>query len=247
MQVAGSTVIVFGGSSGLGAASARLLCERGASVVVADVRPAVESHVEFVEADVADEASVQNALNAAVNRLGTLRAAIVCAGIIHVERIVGRDNPHNLDAFRRVIDVNLVGTFNVLRLAAEAMQRNEPDADGERGVIVMTSSIAAMEGQIGQAAYAASKGGVAALTLPAARELGQIGIRVVSIAPGVFETPMMEQVSETYRESLQSQSAFPRRFGQPAEFAALVAHVLENSMLNGTVIRLDGGMRMAAR
>ena len=252
MKIAGSTVIVFGGSSGLGAASQELLRARGANVLVADLQPPVtaentRSEVAFVTTDVTNESSVEAALAEVRARFGAVRAVVICAGIGHGERIIGPNNRHRLDSFQRVIGVNLVGTFNVLRLAAEAMQSNAPDDEGERGVIVLTSSIAAFEGQIGQAAYAASKAGVAALTLPAARELGRFGIRVVSIAPGVFETPMMQQVAEQYRQSLESQTPFPRRFGRPAEFAALVAHVLENSMLNGEVIRLDGGLRMSAR
>ena len=252
MKIAGSTIVVFGGSSGLGAASQELLRTRGAKIVVADLQPLARgeqtgSEVAFITTDVTDESSVEAALAETRARFGEVRAVVICAGIGLGERIIGPNNRHRLDSFQRVIDINLVGTFNVLRLAAEVMQRNEPDDDGERGVIVMTSSIAAFEGQIGQAAYAASKAGVAALALPAARELGQFGIRVVSIAPGVFETPMMQQVPEQYRQSLESLTPFPRRFGRPTEFAALVAHVLENSMLNGEVIRLDGGLRMSPR
>jgi NAD(P)-dependent dehydrogenase (short-subunit alcohol dehydrogenase family) len=167
--------------------------------------------------------------------------------VLHAERIAGRAGPANLEAFRKVIDVNLIGTFNVLRLAADAMQKNEPDDDGQCGVIVLTSSVAAFEGQIGQAAYAASKGGVASMVLPAARELGHAGIRVVGIAPGVFETPMMQQATTEIRESLAEQIPFPPRFGHPREFAALVEHILENRMLNGTVIRLDGALRMGPK
>ena len=252
MKIAESTVVVFGGSSGLGAGTQELLHQLGANVLVADLQPLAEddragSEVSFIKTDVTDEDSVQAALKEASERFGAVRAAIICAGIIHGERIIGPNKRHNLDAFRRVIEVNLVGTFNVLRLAADAMQGNEPDDQGERGVIVMTASIVAFEGQIGQAAYSASKAGVAALTLPAARELGQFGLRVVSIAPGVFETPMMQQVSEQYRSSLEAQIPFPHRLGRPAEFAALVAHVLENSMFNGEVVRLDGGLRMSAQ
>jgi NAD(P)-dependent dehydrogenase (short-subunit alcohol dehydrogenase family) len=175
--------------------------------------------------------------------------AVVCAGIIRGRRLLEDDGTSHLETFRRVIEVNLNGTFNVLQQAAAAMQGNAPDeeGEGERGVIVLTSSVAAFEGQIGQAAYAASKGGVAALTLPAARELGRVGIRVVSIAPGVFETPMMEHVPEKYRQSLHGQVPFPQRFGRPEEFAALVEHVIENRMLNGAVLRLDGGLRMGPR
>lgn len=246
--------LVAGGSSGLGAACVRRLAGAGRHGVIVDLRPPKDAFVEelagrfvFSPADVTDEAAVRAALDTAQKRFGPVRGVVICAGIAHAERIVGRGGPADLSAFRRVVEANLVGTFNVLRLAASAMQANEPDADGQRGVIVTTSSIAAFESQIGQAAYAASKGGVAAMTLPAARELGPLGIRVVSIAPGIFETPMMRDVPDDYRQSLQAQIPFPPRLGRPEEFAALVEHILANPMLNGTVLRLDGGLRMAAR
>jgi NAD(P)-dependent dehydrogenase (short-subunit alcohol dehydrogenase family) len=172
---------------------------------------------------------------------------VICAGVIHAQRIAGREGLHELDAFRRVVEVNLVGTFNVLRLAAGAMQGNDPDGEGQRGVIVMTASTAALEGQIGQAAYSASKGGIAALTLPAARELGRFGIRVVTIAPGVFDTPMVQQMTAERRESFLTEISFPPRFGRSDEFAALVEHILANPMLNGAVLRLDAGLRLPAR
>jgi NAD(P)-dependent dehydrogenase (short-subunit alcohol dehydrogenase family) len=197
--------------------------------------------------DFKDESLLRAAMTTAQERFGPLRGVVVCAGILHAERILGRQGLCDLGAFRRVVEVNLVGTFNVLRLAAGVMQENEPDGEGERGVIITTSSAAAFEGQTGQAAYAASKGGVAAMTLPAARELGRFGIRVVSIAPGAFETPMMRAAAEEQRQALAAQTPFPSRFGRPEEFAALVEHVLANRMLNGTVIRLDGGLRMAPR
>ncbi len=254
MKINQQSFVVFGGSSGLGAACVRRLSASGACGVIADLRPPSESlppdlaaRLVFHSADVTSENSVRDALATAQERFGPVRGVVICAGIIHGERIVGATGPGDLASFRRVIEVNLIGTFNVLRLAAETMRSNPPTADGERGVIITTSSIAATEGQIGQAAYAASKGGVASLTLPAARELGRFGIRVVCIAPGVFDTPMMQQVPETLRESLESQIPFPCRFGHPDEYAALVQHIVENPMLNGTVIRLDGGMRMAAR
>jgi NAD(P)-dependent dehydrogenase (short-subunit alcohol dehydrogenase family) len=246
--------LVAGGSSGLGAACARRLSGAARGVVIADVAPPERSllettapHCAFSAADVTDEAAVRRAIATAKERFGPLRGALVCAGIIHAERILGRGGLCDLESFRRVVEVNLIGTSNVLRLAAEAMQANEPDGEGQRGAIITTSSTAAFEGQIGQAAYAASKGGVAAMTLPAARELGRFGIRVVSIAPGVFETPMIRQTPETQRQSLRTQTPFPPRFGRPEEFAALVEHVLANPMLNGAIIRLDGGLRMAAR
>ncbi len=246
--------LVAGGSSGLGEACVRRLAGAGRCGVIADVRPPAESLVAecgqrflFCPADVTDEAAIRRALATAQERFGPVRGAVVCAGIMQAQRILGHEGPCPLDAFRRVVDVNLIGTFNVLRLAAAAMKDNEPDAEGQRGVIVTTASTAAMDGQIGQAAYAASKGGVAAMTLPAARELGRFGIRVVSIAPGVFETPMTQPVPEQHRQSLQSQIPFPPRFGRPEEFAALVEHVFANPMLNGAVLRIDGGLRMPAR
>lgn len=250
MKIEGSTILVAGGSSGLGAACVSRLEQQRAKVLIADLNPPPETprdSVVYCRTDVTDEQSVINALQSANERLGNLRAAVVCAGIIHGERIAGREGPGSLEAFRRVIEVNLVGTFNVLRLAASVLQLNEPDDQGERGVIVLTSSISAFEGQVGQAAYSASKGGVAALTLPAARELARFGIRVVTIAPGVFETPMMEQVNEKSYEVLQAQTLFPNRFGRPEEYAAMVIQIFENMMLNGTIVRLDGGMRMFAK
>ena len=186
-------------------------------------------------------------MQTAIDRFGDLAGVVHCAGIVAGSRIVGREGPHDLELFSRVVRVNLVGTFNVLRLAAAAISGRQPDEEGERGVIVLTASVAAFEGQIGQAAYAASKAGVAGLTLPAARELAAFGIRVVAIAPGIFDTPLMAGLPEGVRESLARQPAFPQRLGQPDEFAALAQHVFENRMLNGTVLRLDGGLRMAAK
>jgi NAD(P)-dependent dehydrogenase (short-subunit alcohol dehydrogenase family) len=242
------SVLIVGGSSGLGAACVQRLAGAGWRGVVADLRPPDHETDRFVfcPTDVLDEAAVRSALTTAQERCGPLRAVVICAGVVHAERIAGREGPHDWQTFRRVVEVNLLGTFNVLRLAAPVMQGNEPDSEGQRGVIITTASAAAFDGQVGQAAYAASKGGVAALTLPAARELGRFGIRVVCIAPGVFDTPMMQQVSEEYRQSLLSQIPFPPRFGRPDEYAALVEHILANSMLNGEVIRLDGGLRMGA-
>ena len=249
MHINQQAFVVVGGSSGLGAACVRQLSDAGGVGLIADLKPPTDSTASFVfqATDVTDEVSVRQAIALAEDRFGPVRGVVISAGIIHGERIIGADGPFDLAAFRRVIEVNLVGTFNVLRLAAEAMWNNPPHEDGERGVIITTSSIAAEEGQIGQAAYSASKGGVASLTLPAARELGRFGIRVVCIAPGVFETPMMQQVPEKIRQSLESQIPFPPRFGHPDEYAALVQHIIENPMLNGTVIRLDGGIRMGAR
>ncbi|HWB13730.1 MAG TPA: SDR family NAD(P)-dependent oxidoreductase [Pirellulales bacterium] len=255
MEIANRTFLVTGGASGLGAACARRLAGAQARVVIADLnREAGDAlaaelgeRALFVETDVADEASTQQAVHAALDRFHDLAGAVHCAGIVAGSRIVGRDGPHDLDLFRRVVQVNLVGTFNVLRLASAAMSTRPADEEGERGVIVATASVAAFEGQIGQAAYAASKGGVAALTLPAARELAAFGIRVMTIAPGIFETPLMAGLPEQVRESLARQPAFPQRLGRPEEFAELVAHVIENRMLNGAVLRLDGGLRMGAK
>jgi NAD(P)-dependent dehydrogenase (short-subunit alcohol dehydrogenase family) len=248
------TFLVAGGSSGLGAACVRRLAAAGGRGVIADLRRPADSLLEetgprffFHLADVTEETSIAAALAAAQQRFATVRGALVCAGVVHAQRILGRDGLAGLNDFRRVVEVNLVGTFNVLRLAAAVMQHNPPDAEGQRGVVILTSSTAAFEAQIGQTAYAASKGGVAALVLPAARELGRLGIRVVAIAPGVFDTPMMQPLSEERRQSLQSQTVFPPRFGRPEEFAALVEHIFTNPMLNGVVLRLDGGLRLPSR
>jgi NAD(P)-dependent dehydrogenase (short-subunit alcohol dehydrogenase family) len=254
MRIDAATILVTGGSSGLGAACVRALAARGASIIVADLAPPRDGLLEelsgrtlFNKTDVTSEADVRSAIAAGEERFGPLRGLAACAGILHAERVLGRDGVGSLDAFRRVIDVNLNGTFNTVRLAAEAIARSEPMEGGLRGVVVMTSSAATFEGQIGQAAYAASKGGVASLTLPLARELGQHGIRVVSIAPGVFDTPMMQAASDKVRQSLSEQIPFPHRLGQPKEFASLVCHVAENDMLNGCVLRLDGALRMGPK
>jgi NAD(P)-dependent dehydrogenase (short-subunit alcohol dehydrogenase family) len=201
----------------------------------------------FVETNVTDEASVQQAVNVAANELGHFAGAVNCAGIITGTRVLGREGPHDLSLFARVVQVNLTGTFNVVRLAAAALQKNEPNTDGERGVLVCTASVAALEGQIGQAAYSASKAGVAGMVLPIARELAKYGIRVMAIAPGIFDTPMMAGMTEELRASLGQQVPFPPRLGRPEEFAALVEHIVENAMLNGEVIRLDGAIRMGIK
>jgi NAD(P)-dependent dehydrogenase (short-subunit alcohol dehydrogenase family) len=248
MEIEGRTFLVAGGGSGLGAATTEMLTNEGANAVVADLRgEAANGNVRFVETDVVDEASVRRAIEEALQSFGGMHGTINCAGIASAEKVLGREGPHSLDSFAKVVEVNLVGTFNVLRLAAEAMVNNEPAASGERGVIVNTASVAAYDGQIGQVAYAASKGGVVALTLPVARELAQYGIRVVAIAPGIFDTPMMAGLPEAARESLGKQAPFPSRLGRPEEYAALVRHIIENEMLNGEVIRLDGSIRMAPR
>jgi NAD(P)-dependent dehydrogenase (short-subunit alcohol dehydrogenase family) len=246
VEVAGRTFLVTGGGSGLGAATAQLLVGEGANVVVADLQAGNIGH--FVETDVLDEASVRRAVDTAIEEFGGLHGAVNCAGIGGAGLVVGKDGePFPLEAFRRVVEVNLVGTFNVIRLAAAAMVANEPAADGERGVIVNTASNAAYDGQIGQAAYAASKGGVVSLTLPIARELGRHGIRVMTIAPGPADTPMLALLREDVRQSLEAQIPFPSRLGRPGEYAALVKHIVENAYLNGEVIRLDGALRMGPR
>jgi NAD(P)-dependent dehydrogenase (short-subunit alcohol dehydrogenase family) len=255
MQIEGRAFLVSGAGSGLGRACARLLAERGGRVVIADVdrRRGEEAAAglgesgRFVLTDVTDEAAVQAAVDAAVSGFGGLHGAVSCAGIGVPERILGKDGPHGLASFRRTIDINLVGTFNVMRLAARAMAAGEPDAGGERGVIVNTASVAAFDGQIGQAAYAASKGGIVGMTLPAARDLARHGIRVMTIAPGIFDTPLVASLPQEVRDSLGRQTPFPPRLGRPEEFAALVGQIIENGMLNGEVIRLDGAIRMAPR
>ena len=247
MRIEENTFLVAGGGSGLGEATTRMLAESGANVVVADLKgEGLPENVRFVAADVTDERAVQSAVDAALEFEG-LHCAINCAGVAIAQKVLGREGPHPLESFERVVRINLIGTFNVVRLAAEAMSRNEPSQSGERGVLVNTASIAAFDGQIGQAAYAASKGGVVAMTLPLARELARSGIRVTSIAPGIFDTPMLAGLPEDARESLGRQVPFPSRLGKPEEYAALVGHIVENEMLNGEVIRLDGAIRMAAR
>jgi NAD(P)-dependent dehydrogenase (short-subunit alcohol dehydrogenase family) len=248
MNVEGHTFLVTGGGSGLGGATARMLEGEGANVVVADLKgEAAGDHSRFVETDVTGEESVKGAIDAALQNFGELHGAINCAGIASAEKVLGRESPHSLKSFSKVVGVNLIGTFNVIRLAAEVMAKNEPTESGERGVIVNTASVAAFDGQIGQVAYSASKGGVVAMTLPVARELASHGIRVMAIAPGIFDTPMMAGLPEAARESLGKQAPFPPRLGRPEEFAALVEHIIENQMLNGEVIRLDGAIRMAPR
>jgi NAD(P)-dependent dehydrogenase (short-subunit alcohol dehydrogenase family) len=249
MRLDGIGALVAGGASGLGEATARELAARGARVTVADLNEergaalADELGGAFVATDVTDEAAVQ----AAVETVDGLRFAVSCAGIGWAERTVGKQGAAALQPFETVIRVNLIGTFNVLRLSAAAMAAGEPDADGERGAVVMTASIAAYDGQIGQAAYSASKGGVVGLTLPAARDLSRIGIRVCTIAPGLFDTPLLAALPEESRQALGAQIPFPPRLGKPDEYAQLACHIAENTMLNGEVIRLDGALRMAPR
>jgi NAD(P)-dependent dehydrogenase (short-subunit alcohol dehydrogenase family) len=255
LRVENSTFFVTGGGSGLGAATALLLAENGAQVLLADVdeesgeqmASQIGNGTKFIRTDVTDEASVQDALDSVVETFGSLSGVVNCAGIGPAARVVGKKGVHDLGLFTRTVEINLVGTFNVIRLAAVRLAGNEPDDEGERGLIINTASVAAYDGQIGQAAYAASKGGVVALTLPVARELASSGIRVVTIAPGIFETPMLAALPEDAKESLGKQVPFPQRLGKPEEYAALAKHIVENRMLNGEVIRLDGAIRMAPR
>ena len=249
MQLNDIGVLVAGGASGLGEATARELAARGARVTIADLKQeagqalAAELTGGFVRADVTDEPELRRAVAAVEG----LRLAVSCAGIVWAERTVGRDGPAALEPFETVVRVNLIGTFNLLRLAAAAMTANEPDAEGERGAVVMTASIAAFDGQIGQAAYSASKGGVVGLTLPAARDLARWGIRVCTIAPGLFDTPLLAGLPEDTRTALGAQIPFPSRLGRPEEYGRLACHIAENTMLNGEVLRLDGALRMAPR
>jgi NAD(P)-dependent dehydrogenase (short-subunit alcohol dehydrogenase family) len=254
LQLRDSVFLVTGGASGLGAATATLLTECGARVVIADVNEAAGMRLaaelggstRFAPVNVTDEATVLRGLSVAAE-LGPLRGVINAAGVVLAEKVLGKQGPHAFDAFMRIVEINLGGTFNVIRLAAAAMSTTQPATGGERGVIINTASVAAFDGQIGQAAYSASKGGIVGLTLPIARELARYGIRVMTIAPGIFDTPLMSSLPQTARESLAQQVPFPPRLGRPPEYAALVKHIVENEMLNGEVIRLDGAIRMAAR
>ena len=253
MQIENKVFIVTGGASGLGAATAELLVSAGAKVMLVDMNAEAVAEqakrlgAQSVVADISNEAAAEAAIQATVTAFGSLNGLVNCAGIVRGEKILGKNGPHVLSSFAQVINVNLIGSFNMLRLAAAAIAESEANADGERGVIINTASVAAFDGQIGQAAYAASKGAIASLTLPAARELARFGIRVMTIAPGIFETPMMAGMTPEVRDSLAAGVPFPPRLGKPAEYAALVRHIIENSMLNGEVIRLDGALRMAAR
>jgi NAD(P)-dependent dehydrogenase (short-subunit alcohol dehydrogenase family) len=254
MNLQGKTFIVTGGSSGLGAAVVREFTGAGANAVILDVNEPREAATReaaalarFQKTDVTKDADVQAAIDLAVKQFGALDGAVNCAGIATAERAVGKEGPQPLDHFAKVIAVNLIGTFNVVRLAAAQMMKQPARPGEDRGVIICTASVAAFDGQIGQAAYAASKGGVAALTLPLAREFAQNQIRVMSIAPGIFDTPMMAGLPEAARESLGKQTPFPARLGKPEEYAKLARHIAENQMLNGEVIRLDGAIRLAPR
>jgi NAD(P)-dependent dehydrogenase (short-subunit alcohol dehydrogenase family) len=254
MDIKGLAAVVTGGGSGMGAETARHLAKAGAKVAVLDVNKANAEAVAkeigglALECDVSSEAAASKALEAARKANGPTRILINCAGIVRGARVVGKEGPHDLGLFASVIGVNLVGTFNMLRLAAAEMSTLEPLNDtGERGVVINTASVAAFEGQIGQAAYSASKGGVVAMTLPAARELSRFGVRVVTVAPGLIETPMMGSMTKEVLDSLVSTTVFPKRLGKPAEFAKLALHIVENAMINGETIRLDGAVRLAVK
>jgi NAD(P)-dependent dehydrogenase (short-subunit alcohol dehydrogenase family) len=255
MQITGRTFVVTGGASGLGRAAAEAIVGAGGHAVLLDINAdagraaeqAIGASVRFAQADVTSEEHVKAAVDLAVSAFGNLYGVVNAAGIGPAAKVIGKNGPHPLDLFERTIRVNLVGTFNVIRLAAAVMTGNAPLDSGERGVIINTASIAAFDGQIGQPAYAASKGGIVSLTLPVAREFAAIGIRCVTIAPGTFDTPLLAALPEAARVSLGQQVPFPSRLGRPAEYGALVRHIIENEMLNGEVIRLDGALRMAPR
>jgi NAD(P)-dependent dehydrogenase (short-subunit alcohol dehydrogenase family) len=254
MQIRDNVFVVTGAGSGLGAATAKMIVERGGKVVLADVNPQAGEAIaaqlgpkaRFVATDVASEHSASAAFAAAME-MGPLRGLVNCAGVAPAEKVIGREGTHKLDAFARTININLVGTFNMIRIAAEMMSACPAETSGERGVIICTASVAAFEGQVGQAAYAASKGGVVAMTLPLARELSRYGIRVMTVAPGIMETPMLLAMPAEVQDALGKTVPFPGRMGKPVEYAALVEHILLNEYLNGEVIRLDGAIRMAAK
>ena len=252
MEIRGNAFLITGGASGLGAATARLIAREGGKVALADLNEAAGNALAgelggtFVKCDVSREEDAQRAVDAALG-LGKLVGLVNCAGVAPAVKTVGKDGPHPLEAFRRTVEINLIGTFNVLRLAAAAMAKNEPNEGGERGVIVNTASVAAFDGQVGQAAYAASKSGVAGMTLPIARDLARNGIRVMTIAPGIFETPMLLGMPKEVQDSLGAMVPFPSRLGKPDEYAMLVKQIFDNPMLNGEVIRLDGAIRLAPK
>jgi len=255
MQIKNGVFLVTGGASGLGAATARMAAENGGRVVIADMQAdagdklakELGAGARFVRTDVTSEADAKAAVELALKEFGGLHVLVNCAGIAIGEKTIGKEGPHKLSSFARVIGVNLIGTFNMIRLAADAMAKAGPNAAGERGVIINTASVAAFDGQIGQAAYSASKGGVVGMTLPIARDLSRSGIRVCTIAPGIFETPMLLGMPKDIQESLGKMVPFPSRLGRPAEYAQLARSIIENEMLNGEVIRLDGAIRMAPK
>jgi NAD(P)-dependent dehydrogenase (short-subunit alcohol dehydrogenase family) len=255
MDITGKVALVTGGASGLGAATARMIVEEGGHVVIADVNDQagaaltkeLGSHARFVHTDVTDAAQADAAVKTAINEFGAVHISIQCAGIVDAQRVVGKNGPADLDRFSKVIRINLIGSFNVARLAAWAMSTNAENDEKERGVIINTASVAAFDGQIGQAAYSASKGGIAAMTLPLARDLSSVGIRVMAIAPGIFDTPMLAGMPEDVRTALGAMVPFPKRLGRPSEYAQLARDIIGNPMLNGEVIRLDGAIRMAPK
>jgi NAD(P)-dependent dehydrogenase (short-subunit alcohol dehydrogenase family) len=255
MKIENNTFLITGGASGLGFATAKMIVENGGYAVLLDINEIAGQQAErdlgkkarFIKTDVCSEEQVQNAIDQTVSTFGGLSGVVNCAGMGPAMRVVGKNGPHALDYFSKVITINLIGTFNVIRLATNFMQNNEPNEEGERGVIINTASVAAYDGQIGQAAYAASKGGIVAMTLPIARELARMGVRVMTIAPGIFETPLLASLPQEVQDSLGNQVPFPPRLGRPSEFATLVKQIFENTMLNGEVIRLDGGIRMGAK
>ncbi len=255
MEIEGASALVAGGASGLGAATARALHERGAQVVIADLNAELGEalvgelgeRASFAEADVTDADAIAAAVESAAGTDAGLRISVCCAGVGWVGRVAGKDGPHDVEIYRKVIEVNLIGTFNVLRLACDAMNANDPDAGGERGVCVNTASIAAFDGQIGQIAYSSSKGGVVGMTLPAARDMASRGIRVATIAPGTFDTPMLAALPQERRDALAAGIPFPSRLGQPDEYASLALEIVANPMINGETIRLDGALRMPPR
>jgi len=245
MEIQQTRVLVAGGASGLGAATAELLASLGAQVWILDLQN--HPSLPTILGSVTEETDVQKAIALIESMAGPVQIAVNCAGIAPPMKVVGKKGVHTLDHFQKVIQINLIGTFNVVRLAAESMAKNEPNAEGERGVLINTASVAAFDGQMGQAAYAASKAGVAGMTLPIARDLASLGIRVMTIAPGIFKTPLMASLPEEAQASLATQVPFPPRLGNPAEYAALVQHIVQNTMLNGETIRLDGAIRMGIK
>lgn len=255
MNIQQKTFLITGGASGLGLATAKMIIENGGNAILLDINAVAGQEAEselgknarFVQTDVSNETQVQAAIDSAIRIFGSINGVANCAGIGPAMRVVGKNGPHSLDFFSKVISINLIGTFNVIRLAAAVMQNNEAGESGERGIIINTASVAAFDGQIGQAAYSASKGGIVAMTLPIAREMARFGIRIMTIAPGIFATPLLAALPQDAQDSLGLQVPFPARLGQPPEFAALAKHIIENVMLNGEVIRLDGAIRMAAR
>ena len=255
MIITNNTFLISGGASGLGLATAKMIIENGGKAILLDIdeengqRFALEMgpSAQFIKTDVTDEKSIEKAIEITITTFGNIAGAINCAGIGPAKRVVGKEGPHPIDFFQKVININLIGTFNLIRLAANVMQSNQPIEGGERGIIINTASVAAFDGQVGQAAYSASKGGIVAMTLPIAREFARMGIRVMTIAPGIFETPLLLGLPQEAQDSLGQQVPFPPRLGKPAEFANLVKQIIENQMLNGETIRLDGAIRMGAK